>query len=56
MADDNRSWLFVATAKGMEYVFRSDKLKQMVGASALVELAPEKLSSEILAMVYTVWL
>ena len=41
-------WLFVAAAKGIQgYVLRSDKLKEMVGASELVDELP-KLLKELL--------
>jgi hypothetical protein len=46
------SWLFVAAAKGIQgYVLRSDKLKEMAGASELVDELPELLQ-ELLRRIF----
>jgi hypothetical protein len=45
-------WLFVAAAKGLQtYVFRSDPLKEMVGASELIESLPRSEGTGFLAKV-----
>ncbi len=44
-----KQWLFVASAKGLQsYVFRSDPLMEMIGASELIERLPRENKASIL--------